>query len=131
MVAGRAARERRSALGSTLLVFDAIDFAIATALSVIAIVVQAFWLVLANRLLCRVDGYPRGLGAFAIVGGVALLAGMALVGIGLVLQPGVETPLWFLGVAVGLFGWVSMPVWFLLVAVSLRGGFVPGSNLEP
>lgn len=114
-------------LGSTLLVFDAIDFAVASALSIVAIVVQALWLVLANRLLRRIDGYPRGLGAFAIAAGVALLGGLAIIAIGLLLQPGAETPFWTLGVAVGLLGWVSLPIWFLLAGVSLRGGLVPGA----
>lgn len=115
------------ALGSALLVFDAIDFAVATAVSILAVVGQAFWLILANRLLRRIDGYPRGLGTFAIVSGAALLAGVAIIALGLVLQPGVVTGFWTLGVAVGLLGWVSMPIWFLLAGVSLRGGLVPGA----
>jgi len=114
-------------LGSTLLVFDAIDFAVASALSIVAIVVQALWLVLANRLLRRIDGYPHGLGTFAIAAGAALLGGLAIIAIGLLLQPGTETPFWTLGVAVGLLGWVSLPIWFLLAGVSLRGGLVPGA----
>lgn len=114
-------------LGSTLLLFDAIDFAVAAALSIFAIVVQALWLILANRLLRRIDGYPRELGALAIAAGAALLGGMAIIAIGFLLQPGVENPFWTLGVAVGLLGWVSMPIWFLLAGVSLRGGVVPGA----
>lgn len=112
-------------LASTLLLFDAIDFASAAALSIVALTVQALWLILAHRLLGRIDGYPRGLGTFAIAAGAALLGGLTIIAIGLFLQPGTESPFWTLGVALGLLGWVSLPIWFLLAGVSLRTGLVP------
>lgn len=117
-----AAMSIAGAIGSTLLVLRVLDFAIATSLSIGAIVVQAVWYILANRLLLKLDGYSRGLGRYGIATGASLLVGMAIIAIGLLLPTAAQAPFWIIGVALGLFGWVSAPVWFFCAGLRLRRG---------
>ena len=110
-----------AAVCGTLFIFSIMTFGMSTAFTIVALIVQAVWFVLVNRLWLRKDGYPRQFGRFGQLAGAAVLIGFAIFEWGLVL-PEFRDVFSAAGLIIGGLGWASMPVWLLLAAGQLRRG---------
>lgn len=110
------------AASSALLVARVLPFPASTAVSMVAIGVQAGWMVAAGSQLLRRESFPRRTARLAQLIGVGFLGGGATVALGYALPAG-SVGRWGLFIAGGLPGaatWIGWPLWYHLVARHLR-----------
>lgn len=111
---------------SALLVAEVAPFEVATAVAVLAVLVQSLWLhVLSRRL--RGTGWPVWLLRLGFWGPVAQGFGALAFAVSLLVDWG-STPqlvIMAVGVAPGLLSWLGWPVWFLGAAAALSRADVP------
>ena len=103
--------------GGPLLVLGVLAFEVETPIAMAAWVVLCLWLLLVNRWLRLSGTLPVRLARLGEVLGVGLLAGYAIVGLGLLL-PWMSWPqlvVFGVGVLIGLPAYLGIPVWFVLL----------------
>lgn len=110
-----------AAVCGTLFIFSIMTFGMSTAFTIVALIVQAVWLVLVNRLWLRKDEFPQRFGRFGQLAGAAVLIGFAVFEWGLVL-PQFRDVFSVVGLTIGGLGWVCMPIWLLLAGGHVRRG---------
>ncbi len=124
-----------SAVAGPLLVAGALPFEVSTVISMVALFVLAGWLVVVNRWLRRSAAVPVRVARLGELAGLAVLAGAAVVALGLPL-PWMSAPqlvVFGAGGACGAAGTLAIPVWFLLLGRHFPAGKpVPdGSHHHP
>ncbi|MGO4690658.1 hypothetical protein [Glaciibacter sp. 2TAF33] len=111
-----------SALSSFLLVAKVLEFEVSTALSIVAIIVQAVWLLwVCQRYLAHTD-FSRGVCRFGMVIGAGLCIGLALVSAA-VLLPWLSWPqltVGGLGLVLGGAVWLAWPAWYFVLGLRMR-----------
>jgi hypothetical protein len=103
--------------GGPLLVLGVLAFEVQTTIAMAAWIVLCLWLLLVNRWLRLSGTLPVRLARLGEVLGVGLLAGYAIVGLGLLL-PWMSWPqlvVFGVGVLIGLPAYLGIPVWFVLL----------------
>lgn len=101
-------------VSSFLLVFDQLDFATSTSISVTAIVIQGAWFFLVHRRLLRMNGYPKSLARLGVFIGGAMLAALPLSAVAFT-EAAPEWLRWTAGgagIALGATAWVAWPFWY-------------------
>jgi hypothetical protein len=110
------------AVSSFLLVGKALEFEVSTAISIVAIIVQAVWLLwVCRRYLTHTD-FNRGVCRFGMVIGAGLCIGLVLVGAA-VLLPWLswqQRVVGGLGLVLGGAVWLAWPVWYFVLGLRLR-----------
>ncbi len=104
-------------VGGPLLVLGALSFEVETPIAMAAWIVLCLWLLLVNRRLRLSEALPIRVSRFGEALGVGLLAGYAIVGLGLLL-PWMSWPqlvVFGVGFLIGLPAYLGMPVWFVLL----------------
>ena len=104
-------------LGGPLLVLGALSFEVETPIAMAAWIVLSLWLLLVNRRLRLSQSLPVRVARLGEALGVGLLAGYAIVGLGLLL-PWMSWPqlvVFGVGVLVGLPAYLGIPVWVVLL----------------
>ncbi len=111
-----------SAVSSLLLVAGVLAFEPSTAISMVAIVLQCAWMIWLSRTWVRDPQVPTSIWRLGLTTGLALLAGMVLVGASLLLPFGLTAANLLLipGVACGGVAWLAWPVWYVLLGRHLR-----------
>ena len=103
--------------GGPLLVLGVLAFEVQTTIAMAAWIVLCLWLLLVNRWLRLSGTLPVRLARLGEVLGVGLLAGYAIVGLGLLL-PWMSWPqlvVFGVGVLIGLPAYLGIPIWFVLL----------------
>lgn len=101
-------------VSSFLLVFNQLDFATSTSISVTAIVIQGAWFFLAHRRLLGMSGYPKNLAKLGLFIGGAMLAAVPLSAVAFT-EAAPEWLRWTVGaagIALGAAAWVAWPYWY-------------------
>lgn len=101
-------------VSSFLLVFDQLDFATSTSISVTAIAIQGAWFFLAHRRLLRMNGYPKSLAKLGMFIGGAMLAALPLSAVAFA-EGAPDWLRWSVGgagIALGAAAWVAWPYWY-------------------
>lgn len=121
---------------SFLLVFDRLDFATSTSISITAILIQGTWFLLAHRKLLKKGGYPRGLAKLGAFIGGAMLAALPLAAVAFA-EPAPGWLRWTVGgvgITVGAAAWIAWPYWYFLAGRHLghshAGSAVPAAVQE-
>ncbi len=112
-----------SAASSFLLVAKVLPFAPSTAISVLAMCVQAVWLLGFGRRNRGSARFPSGVLTLARAIGTGTLVGLPIAGVGMLL-PRKSVPrmvVLSVGIAVGAAAWVSVPAFWFAVARHLSG----------
>ena len=111
-----------SAVSGLLLVAGVLPFEPSTAISMVAIVLQCAWMLWLSRSWARDPRVPAAIWRFGLTTGLALLAGMVLVGASLLLPFGSTAANLLLipGVACGGVAWLAWPLWYVLLGRHLR-----------
>jgi hypothetical protein len=102
-------------VSSFMLVFDRLDFATSTSISVTAIVIQGAWFLLAHRKLLRSDGYPKSLAKLGVFIGGAMLAALPLSAVAFT-EAAPQWLRWMVGgagIVMGTAAWIAWPYWYL------------------
>jgi hypothetical protein len=103
--------------GGPLLVLGVLSFEVETPIAMAAWIMLCLWLLLINRWLRLSGTLPVRLARLGEVLGVGLLAGYAIVGLGLLL-PWMSWPqlgVFGVGVLIGLPAYLGIPIWFVLL----------------
>jgi hypothetical protein len=103
--------------GGPLLLLGVLSFEVETPIAMAAWIMLCLWLLLVNRWLRLSGTLPVRLARLGEVLGVGLLAGYAIVGLGLLL-PWMSWPqlgVFGVGVLIGLPAYLGIPIWFVLL----------------
>jgi hypothetical protein len=101
-------------VSSFLLVFEQLDFATSTSITVTAIFIQGTWFLLAHRTLVKMSGYPRSLARLGALIGGGMLAALPLAAVAF--AEGV--PEWLrwtvggAGMVAASLAWIAWPYWY-------------------
>ena len=104
-------------VGGLLLVLGVLPFEVETPIAVAAVMVLCLWLLLINRWLLRSGGLAPRVARLGEFVGAAVLAGAAVVGLGLLLpwMSWAQLVVFGIGVVLGVAGWLGIPIWFVLL----------------
>ena len=104
-------------VGGPLLVLGVLAFEVETPIAMAAVIILSLWLLLVNRWLRLSGALPVRLARLGEFLGAGMLAGYAVVGLGLLLpwMSWVQLVVFGVGVLIGLPAWLGIPVWFVLL----------------